>query len=152
MSPTTRRALLRTAALLPVAAGLAWPSGVYAQTAAAAKKPHRLVIQVSDNDPARWNMALNNTRNAIEDIGGPDKIDVEVVAYGPGINMLKGDSPVGNRIADLVKTGVKVVACENTMKGLKLEKSEMLPTIGYVSAGVTEIMKKQQEGWSYVRP
>ena len=150
MTTTTRRTALRAAALLPLAAALC-ATGAYAQTAAPAHK-HRLVIQVTDNDPARWTMVLNNTKNAQEDVGGPDKIDIEIVAYGPGINMLKSDSPVGNRIGDLVKTGVKVVACENTMKGLKLSKDEMLTTIGYVPAGVTELMKKQEQGWTYLRP
>jgi hypothetical protein len=38
------------------------------------------------------------------------------------------------------------------MKGFKLSKDEMLPTVGYVPAGVTELMKKQEEGWAYLRP
>jgi intracellular sulfur oxidation DsrE/DsrF family protein len=152
MLATARRALLRAAAMLPVAA-IAFASGAYGQTATPAPNgKHRLVIQVTDNDPARWTMVLNNTKNAQEDVGGADKIDLEIVAYGPGINMLKKDSPVGDRIAALVKSGVKVVGCENTMKGMHLSKDEMLTTVGYVPAGVTELMKKQQEGWAYIRP
>ena len=83
---------------------------------------------------------------------GPDKIDLEIVAYGPGINMLKKDSPVASRIAEMVKSGVVIVGCQNTMKGLNLTKDDMLPVIGYVPAGVTEVMKKQEEGWAYIRP
>lgn len=148
-SPSSRRTLLRAAALLPlVAFGL--PTA-HAQTSSATGK-HRLVIQVTDNDPARWNMVLNNTKNAQEDMGGADKIDIEIVAYGPGINMLKKESVVGDRIGDAIKSGVKVVACQNTMKGLKLSKDDMLPVVGYVPAGVTELMKKQEEGWAYLRP
>lgn len=143
----SRRTLLFAAALIPFAAAL---HVAHAQSTPA--KKHRLVIQVTDNDPARWNMVLNNTKNAQDDVGGADKIDIEIVAYGPGINMLKKESPVGTRIADLIHTGVKVVGCENTMKGLKLSKDEMLPVIGYVPAGVTELMKKQEEGWTYLRP
>ena len=147
MTTAARRTLLRAAALLPLAA-MGFATTARAQTA----RKHRLVIQVTDNDPARWNMILNNTKNAQEDVGGADKIDLEIVAYGPGINMLKGDSPVGERIAEMAKTGVKFVGCENTMKGFKMSKAEMLPTIGYVPAGVTELMKKQEEGWAYIRP
>ena len=148
MTANTRRSILRASALLPFAAlGLA--TIAQAQTAA---PRNRLVIQVTDNDPARWNMILNNAKNAQEDVGGADKIDIEIVAYGPGINMLKNDSAVGARVSEAVKNGVKVVGCENTMKGFKLSKDEMLPTIGYVPAGITELMKKQQEGWAYVRP
>jgi len=144
-----RRALLRAATLLPLAAFSS--TLTHAQTTPAPHK-HRLIIQVTDNDPARWNMILNNTKNAQDDVGGPDKIDIEIVAYGPGINMLKKESVVGERIGELVKTGVKVVGCENTMKGFKLSKDEMLATIGYVAAGVTELMKKQEEGWAYILP
>jgi hypothetical protein len=147
MSVTSRRALLRTAMLLPLAM---LASTTHAQ--GATPKRHRLVIQVTDNDPARWNMILNNTRNAQEDVGGADKIDIEIVAYGPGIYMLKGDSPVGGRVTEAIKNGVKIVGCENTMKGMKLSKDEMLPVIGYVPAGVTELMKRQEEGWAYIRP
>src|SRR4051812_42979431 len=89
MQLATRRSILRTAAMLPLAALAFTP--VFAQTAAAAGKKHRLVIQVTDNDPARWMMVLNNTKNAQVDVGGADKIDIEIVTYGPGINMVKGD-------------------------------------------------------------
>jgi uncharacterized protein len=149
MAALSRRSMLRASALLPIA-GLALAMPAFAQTAAPAK--HRLVIQVTDNDPARWAMVLNNTKNAQVSVGGADKIDIEIVAYGPGIYMLKGDSPVGARLDEAVKSGVKVVGCENTMTAFKLDKAEMRSTIGYVPAGITELMLKQQEGWSYVRP
>lgn len=149
MSVIARRSVLRAATLL------AFPAlsiaGARGQTTSPAQK-HRLIIQVTDNDPARWNMILNNTKNAQDDVGGADMIELEIVAYGPGINMLKADSPVGARIADLAKSGVKFAACENTMKGFKLSRDEMLATIVYVPAGVTELMKKQEEGWAYIRP
>lgn len=114
-------------------------------------KRHKIVIQVSDNDPAKWNLALNNARNLQDDVGAAN-VDIEIVAYGPGIGMLKLDSPTGARIADALKGSVKVVACENTMRGQKLTRDDMLSGIGYVPAGVTEIMKRQGEGWAYLRP
>lgn len=120
-----------------------------ATTAALAQ--NKVVFQVSDNDPAKWNLALNNVRNLQQDVGA-DKLDVELVAYGPGIHMLKMDSPVANRIAEALGRKVKVVACENTMAGLKLQKADMLPDLGYVPAGVTELMQRQQQGWAYIRP
>lgn len=124
-----------------------------AAQAAEASKPaaHRLVIQVSDGDAARWNLAINNLQNVQADVG-KDKVDLELVAYGPGIGMLKVESTVGPRISDLVKSGVRVVACENTMTKQKLTKADMLPGIDYVPAGVVELMEKQQQGWAYVRP
>ncbi|MEO9163867.1 MAG: DsrE family protein [Casimicrobiaceae bacterium] len=113
--------------------------------------PHnRVVVQVSDNDPAKWNLALNNVRNLQSDLGA--NVEIEIVAYGPGIGMLKGESVVGSRIGEALGTGVKVSACENTMRGQKLTKPDMLNGIGYVPAGVVEIVQKQQQGWAYLRP
>ncbi len=121
-------------------------------TAAPAQTPEsRVVIQVSDADPGKWNLALNNAKNLQTDLGAKN-VDIEIVAYGPGIGMLKSDSVVGNRIGEALGAGVKIVACENTMRGQKLEKPDMLNGIGYVGAGVVEIMRRQQEHWSYLRP
>ena len=120
-----------------------------AQSAGA--KRQGIVIQVSDNDPAKWNLALNNAKNLQDDVGAAN-VEIEIVAYGPGIGMLKLESPTGSRIADAAKAGVKISACENTMRAQKLSKDDMLAGISYVPAGVTEIMKKQHEGWAYLRP
>jgi intracellular sulfur oxidation DsrE/DsrF family protein len=140
----------RRLALLPMAATLA----LLAPAAIAQSGPPKAkaVFQVSDADPKKWNLALNNVRNVLDDYGGSEAVELEVVVYGPGIGMLKGDSSVGARVAEAVKSGVKVVACENTMKAQKLVYADMLPTIGYVPAGVVELMKKQQQGWAYIRP
>ncbi|MFN5348742.1 MAG: DsrE family protein [Polaromonas sp.] len=109
------------------------------------------MIQISDNDPVKWNLALNNAKNLQDDVGAAN-VDIEIVAYGPGIGMLKLESPTASRVADAMKANVKVLACENTMRGQKLTRDDMLPALSYVPAGVTEIMTKQSEGWAYLRP
>src|SRR5439155_20079684 len=109
------------------------------------------MIQVIDCYQAKWNLALNKASNSQADLGAT-KVDIEIVAYGPGIGMLKLDSPVANRVDEANAAGVKVMACENTMKGQKLARSDMLGSVGYVSAGVVEIMQRQQQGWAYIRP
>ena len=111
----------------------------------------RVVIQVSDADPAKWNLALNNAKNVQADLGAAN-VEIEIVAYGPGIGMIKAGSPVSMRIDEATMTGVKVVACENTMTNMKLTRGDMLKGLDYVSAGVVEIMQRQQQGWAYVRP
>ena len=78
-------------------------------------KPNRLVIQVSDNDPGKWNLALNNAQNVIQDLGA-STVTLEIVVYGPAIGMLKLDSPVASRIAAVLKGCMQIVACENTRK------------------------------------
>lgn len=120
-----------------------------AQTAATAR--NRAVFQVSDNDPARWNLVLNNMQNLRDGVGA-EGIEIELVAYGPGLAMLKTDSAVKDRIAAAVKSGVAVNACQNTMSFMKLTASDMLTDVGYVPSGVVEVMKKQQQGWAYIRP
>ncbi len=111
----------------------------------------RVVIQVSDGETVKWNLALNNAHNLQAELGAAN-IDIEIVAYGPGIGMLKLDSPVANAVGEAGAAGMKIFACENTMHAQHLARSDMLDGIGYVSAGVVEIMKRQQQGWSYIRP
>jgi intracellular sulfur oxidation DsrE/DsrF family protein len=120
-------------------------------SAESAAQRNRIVIQVSDGDQGKWNLALNNARNIQTDLGAAN-VDIEIVAYGPGIGMLKLDSPVANRVDEASAAGVKVMACENTMKAQKLARADMLNGIGYVNAGVVEIMQRQQQGWAYLRP
>ncbi len=116
-----------------------------------ASASNKVVFQVSDGDPAKWNLVLNNMRNLQADVGESD-VALELVVFGPGIGMLKGDSPVATRVAETLKTGARVVACQNTMKGQKLVEADMLPGIGYVPSGVVEVMRKQQQGYAYLRP
>jgi intracellular sulfur oxidation DsrE/DsrF family protein len=118
---------------------------------ATAAKPNRVVLQVSDNDPAKWGLALNNAYNLQTDLGA-DAVEMEIVVYGPGINMLKQGSPAAARVASAMKAGIHVMACENTMTNQKLAKADMLPDLGYVPAGVTQLIKRQQQGWAYIRP
>ena len=118
--------------------------------AAAQTARNRALFQVTDNDPARWNMILNNMANLREGVGA-EGAEIELVAYGPGLLMLKADSPVRQRIAAALKSGVKVNACQNTMEAMKLAPADMAPDIGYVPSGVVEVMKKQQQGWAYIR-
>jgi len=120
-----------------------------ASEAAATKE--KVVIQVSDADTGKWNLALNNAKN-VQTAFGADKVDIEIVAYGPGIGMLKMDSVVGNRVADAKKEGIAIVACQNTMKAMKLTDADMLTNTSYVPSGVVEIIKKQQHGYAYIRP
>lgn len=147
-----RRLFIQAGTTITIAAATPFLIASHAQSAGATgQKRQKIVIQVSDNDPAKWSLALNNAKNLQEDVGAAN-VDIEIVAYGPGIAMLKLESPVGSRIADAMTDKVKVIACENTMRGQKLTRDDMLTAISYVPAGVTEIMRRQSEGWAYLRP
>ena len=141
--------LLAASALFLKAAGA--QTAAPAVPAATGQKRYKMVIQVSDKDPATWNLALNNAKNLQEDVGAAN-VDVEIVVYGPGIGMVKLDSLNGARVAEAIKANVNVVVCENTMRAQKITTADLLPAMSYVPAGATEVMKKQSEGWAYLRP
>jgi intracellular sulfur oxidation DsrE/DsrF family protein len=148
-STLRRRDLIGLLAGLAVGAFTLSPAAV-AQAPQASVRP-KVVLQMSESDPAKWNLALNNARNIQSDLGAAN-VDIELVAYGPGIGMLKADSIVANRVDEALAAGVKVVACENTMQAQKIPKADMMSKIAYVPAGVVEIMQRQQQGWAYIRP
>lgn len=153
------RNAITLSAALALCLGLALPVCAHAAADAVRANPaagktsekEKLVVQVSDNDPKKWNLALNNMKN-VQDALGKDRVDIELVVYGPGIDMLKLESVAGNRVDAAVASGIKVVACENTMDAQKLTKADMLKSISYVPAGVIELMRKQQQGYAYLRP
>ena len=132
-----------------MALGMTWALAATAQTAPVSKA--RLVLQVSDGEPGKWALALNNAKNVQTEIGA-SKVDVEIVAYGPGIGMLKADALISNRVTEAVQAGIRVVACENTMTVQKLTKADMHADAIYAPSGVVQIMTRQREGWAYVRP
>ena len=147
MNALSRRHFGLCAALAAAAAALP----ARAQSPVAGEKKNKVIFQVSDNDPAKWGLALNNANN-VQSALGADAVDIEIVAYGPGIGMLEAGSPVAPRITAALKAGTKVVACENTMKNTKVDRSQILGGVKFVDAGVVHIMKRQREGWAYVRP
>lgn len=148
-----RRSLTAVVALVSLCL-LALPAarsadGAQPHNSAGAK--HKAVLQVSEGDPKKWNLALNNARNLQEDVGRTN-VDIEIVMFGPGIGMVRFDSEVAERVAETVGRGIKIAVCENTMTAQKLTKSDMLPNLNYVKAGVTELMTKQEQGYAYIRP
>src|SRR3954447_6531200 len=124
-------------------------------------KPHRLLIHVDQNDPAVMNLALNNATNVIEYYRAKgEDVDVDIVAYGPGLHMLRADtSPVQDRIKrlkDMVFPGkIQFSACNNTRQGMEKAEGHEIPILAnatIVPSGVVHLMELQEQGWSYVRP
>jgi uncharacterized protein len=142
-------------------ATIALLSMVFASTAFAEGKPHRIAIHVDQNDPQVMNMALNNATNVIEYYRARNEdVEIDVVAYGPGLHMLRADtSPVQDRIKHLKEMAspgkIQFSACNNTKRGM--EKAEghaisIVPDASIVPSGVIRLMELQEQGWSYVRP
>ena len=128
---------------------------------AADGKAHRVAIQVDQNDPAIMNLALNNATNVIEYYRGKgEDVDVDLVAYGPGLNMLRDDtSPVKERIKHLKDFAfpgkIQFSACNNTKQGMEKKEGHPITILSeatIVPSGVVRLMELQEQGWSYVRP
>jgi intracellular sulfur oxidation DsrE/DsrF family protein len=128
---------------------------------AADQKPHRVAIQVDQNDPQVMNLALNNATNVIEHYRGKnEEVEVDIVTWGPGLHMLRDDtSPVKDRLKRLKELAfpgkVQFSACNNTKQGMEKTEGKSVPIVSdatIVPSGVVRLMELQEQGWSYVRP
>jgi hypothetical protein len=130
-----------------------------ATSAGAGGKTHKLAIQVDVNDAAVMNLALNNAANVSSYYDGiGDSIQIEIVAYGPGLHMFRDDtSPVKDRLRNF-KAGMPNVtfsACGVTKAGM--EKAEghpitIIPEARIVPSGAVRLIELQESGWSYLKP
>jgi uncharacterized protein len=133
----------------------------FARSHAEEPKPHRLVIQVDQDDPAVMNLALNNATNVIDYYRAKgESVDLDIVTYGPGLNMLRADtSPVKDRlkrIKDLAfPSTVQFSACNNTRENMEKKEGHPVTVVSeavLVPSGVVRLMELQEKGWSYLRP
>jgi len=120
---------------------------------AAEQTKYHTVIQVSEDSIDKMNSALNSARN-VQQIFGPENVDIEIIVYGAGVKTLKyyAPIPIADKIKEVTTEGVRIVACEIAMRTHKLRPSDMIEEVRYVPSGVAEIIEKQTEGWSYIRP
>lgn len=122
-----------------------------AQGRPAGAQPSRIVVQVNEDDSKKWHAILGNLRNIQADLG-KEKVRIALVAIGPGLGMLMADSLAANDVQDAIAGGVEVIACGNTMKAQKMRKEDLIDGVGITQAGYVEIVRRQEAGWSYLRP
>src|ERR1700692_5049891 len=124
-------------------------------------KPHRIVIQVDQNDPAVMNLTLNNATNVIDYYRAKGKdVQIDVVTYGPGLHMLRDDtSPVKDRIKQLkdyaFPSTVQFSACNNTKENMEKKEGKPITIVSeavIVPSGVVQLTELQEEGWTYLKP
>jgi uncharacterized protein len=113
-------------------------------------KTHRVVFAVTSGDEEDWKLVMNNMRNLLLSFGDTP-YEVEVVAFGPGIAMLKAPSAVGPEIEAMQAKHVHFKACENSMRGRKLTLADLVPGSEPVPAGIVEVVTKQEQGWVYIK-
>lgn len=133
-------------AAFPVCAAAGQPD---AGKAAAAM--NRIVIQVNEDDAKKWNAVLANIRNIQAELG-PKNVAIALVAIGPGLGMLNAESLAANGVQDAIATGVEFLACGNSMKAQQVTQDDLVAGVGVATAGYVELMKRQQQGWIYLRP
>ena len=144
------------ALVLAIALGLGLGAGpVQAQEAERLSQDglaqHHVVIQISEGDAFKQKIVLNNVANLLKHYG-PDRIQIEVVAYGPGLRLLFEDNPNEQRIASMMKQGVTFSACSNTMDNMHKKLSDLVEGCRTVPGGVVQLIERQEQGWAYLRP
>ncbi len=137
--------------------GALWLSGGASFVFAEAEEDdviHKIVIQVSTDDPVTQNLALHNAIN-LQKHYGMDDVIIEVVAYGPGLDLLLKGGKQAVRVESLTMQDITFTACGNTIDALSKKngkKPVLLEDVGVVQAGVARIMELQEQGYSYIRP
>jgi uncharacterized protein len=148
----TRRGMMIAAAML-----MLLPLALRAQPVPLPDKPfaeHRIVLQLSDNDPKKEGLVLSVANNLIKAYG-PDKIAVEVVAFGPGIDLLRAESANRARVESLIAQGVRFDVCVNTLDTIERETGKrpaIIPKAIPVQVGVGQILSLTENGYTLVRP
>jgi intracellular sulfur oxidation DsrE/DsrF family protein len=113
-------------------------------------KTHRIVFAVTSGDEADWKMTMGNIRNLISGLK-PDVVEVEVVSYSQGLNLVKQGSSLATDIAALQELHVRFVACQNSMRMQHVELKDLLAGVEPVPSGIVEVVSKQEQGWSYIK-
>lgn len=114
----------------------------------------KVVLQISDEDPAKQTLVLNVANNLINHYG-PDQVDIEIVAFGPGLRLLFADNSNVPRIEGLSGSGVRFAACSNTIKGMAKvlgHEPEINPLATKVPAGIVRILELTKQGYTLVKP
>ena len=114
----------------------------------------RIVLQISDPNPIKQTLVLNVASNLVKHYG-QDKVDVEIVAFGPGLRLMFKENVNSSRIEGLASSGVKFAACKNTIAGISKKlghKPELNSNAVPVSAGVVRIIDLQNKGFKLIKP
>jgi len=131
------------------ALALVFVSGAVAQTQKTVK--HHIVFELNEPEGAAWDSLVkhvNNVRKALAADGGSQ---VEVVFWGPGLNMLlKKNTAYEERLKQLIDDGVTLSACQNAMHVMNVKSEDLFPFATQVDSGIAQIVRRQETGWSYI--
>lgn len=115
------------------------------------RKTHRAVFELTAEGVDQWDAVLNNVENLRKAFAG-DTVEVEVVTHGKGLGLLRRtNASQAERLAKIAATGVRFAACENTMRRMKVQRSDLFDFATTVDSGVAEVVRKQEAGWAYIK-
>jgi intracellular sulfur oxidation DsrE/DsrF family protein len=129
-------------------------SNIYAASEDKPFAEQKLVLQISDADPTKQTLVLNVASNAMKAYGA-DKIDIEIVAFGPGLRLMFADNHNKQRISGLVDNGVRFAACGNTLKKVSKilgEEPEINSQVKMVPGGIVRIIELVNQDYILVKP
>src|ERR1700681_5565 len=115
---------------------------------------HRVVLQLSDNDPKKQGLVISVAYNLLK-FYDPDKVAIEVVTFGPGIDLLLPDNSNRKLVESLVAQGVRFDVCLNTVDTIEREtgkRPDIIPAATPVQVGVGQILSLTENGYTLVRP
>lgn len=115
---------------------------------------HRLALQLSDRAPDKQALIISVANNMLK-VYGPDRISIDVVAFGPGIDLLRAGSPEKEAVDSLVAQGVRFDVCMNTVTTIKRDTGKTValnPHAHHVQAGVAQLLTLAEHGYTLVRP
>ncbi len=95
---------------------------------------------------------FRNINNALDDPRLKGKLQVELIAFGDGVEIFRKTNQYDTLLIDLQKKGVLLAQCENTIREKKISKDELWSFISYVPSGNGEIIIRQYQGWAIVHP
>jgi uncharacterized protein len=144
---------VRMAQVLAVAATLLTPAAAQSPPADKPFAEHHIVIQLSDREQDKKELVLSVAYNLLAAYD-PDKIAIEVVTFGPGIDLLRAESPDRARVDSLISQGVRFDICMNTVETLEREGKyvKINPKAVRVQVGVGRILELTEKGYTLVRP
>jgi intracellular sulfur oxidation DsrE/DsrF family protein len=124
--------------------------GTVSQPSIAQARGHHVVFRLTSPDETDWKIMINNIHSLLTGFA-PDGVDVEVVAFGPGISFLKNDTPELSDIKELEAAHVHFMACNNSMRAHHWTQTDIVPGAEIVPSGIVEVVKKEESGWSYIK-
>jgi len=113
---------------------------------------YRVVFHLDEPSQCCADQVFRNIENLLDD-QGENNVEVELVANGGGVKALvKGPDSHAEQIEPLAAKGVRFAACAHSLSQLEIARDTLLDSVAVVSSGVGELVKKQAEGWAYIRP